>query len=167
MQTGVGYELDLRAFRNGTPIWLTARAEVVRSGASQIVGLRGTVQDVTERKSAERMLAERNLQLRLAAKTGLVGSYTYDTHTEIGQISPGYAAIHGLPEGTTEITRSEWLARVHPEDVERVQLLRSEALRERWEEYKVDYRIFRRDAKFAGSNRVSSFCTAAVPARTG
>jgi len=146
-QTGVGYELELQAFRNDIPIWITARGAAVRNSTGQIVGLRGTVQDVTERKSAERMLAERNLQLRLAAKAGLVGSYTYDTQAEIGQISPGYAAIHGLPEGTTEITRSEWLARVHPEDVERLQQLRSEALRERREEYNVDYRIFRRDGE--------------------
>ena len=119
----------------------------MRNSTGQIVGLRGTVQDITERKSAERMLVERNLQLRLAAKTGLVGPYTSDIHTEIVQISPGYAAIYGLPEGTTEITRSEWLARVHPEDVERLQQLRSEALRERREEYNIDYRIFRRDGE--------------------
>src|SRR5262249_6386561 len=147
MQTGVGYELELQAFRNEIPIWITARGAAVRNSTGQIVGLRGTVQDITERKSAERMLVERNLQLRLAAKTGLVGTYTYDSHTEIAQISPGYAAIHGLHEGTTEMTRSEWLARVHPEDVERLQQLRSEALRERLEEYNVDYRIFRRDGE--------------------
>ena len=29
------------------------------------------------------------------------------------QISEGYAAIHGLPEGTTESSRSEWQAAVH------------------------------------------------------
>src|SRR5215813_4526873 len=147
MQTGVGYELELQAFRNEIPIWITARGAAVRNSTGQTVGLRGTVQDITGRKSAERMLAERNLQLRLAAKTGLVGSYTSDIHTEIVQISPGYAAIYGLPEGTTEITRSEWLARVHPEDVERLQQLRSEALCERREEYNVDYRIFRRDGE--------------------
>src|SRR5215831_19943978 len=147
MQTGFGYELELQAFRNEIPIWVTARCAAVRNSTGQIVGLRGTVQDITERKSAERMLVERNLQLRLAAKTGLVGTYTSDIHTEIVQISPGYAAIYGLPEGTTEITRSEWLARVHPEDVEGLQQLRSEALRERLEEYNVDYRIFRRDGE--------------------
>ena len=147
MQTGIGYEVELQAFRNEIPIWITARGAAVRNSTGQTVGLRGTVQDITGRKSAERMLAERNLQLRLAAKTGLVGSYTSDIHTEIVQISPGYAAIYGLPEGTTEITRSEWLTRVHPEDVERLQQLRSEALRERREEYNVDYRIFRRDGE--------------------
>jgi PAS domain S-box-containing protein len=147
MQTGVGYELELRAFRNETPIWITARGAAVRSSKGQIVGLRGTVQDITERKQAELALAERDLELRLASKAGLVGSYAYDTYTEIGQISPGYAAIHGLPEGTTEMTRSEWLARVHPEDVDRLQLCRSEALRERREEYKVDYRIVRHNGE--------------------
>src|SRR5215831_14215972 len=147
MQTGVGYELELQAFRNEIPIWITARGAAVRNSTGQIVGLRGTVQDITERKSAERRRVERNLQLRLAAKPGLVATYTADAHTEIAQIAPGYAAIYGLPEGTTEITRSEWLARVHPEDVERLQQLRSEALRERREEYNIDYRIFRRDGE--------------------
>ena len=49
-------------------------------------------------------------QLTLAAKSGLVGTYAYDADTEIMQISAGYAAIHGFPEGTTEIARSECLA---------------------------------------------------------
>src|SRR5262249_52189653 len=131
MRTGVGYEMELRAFRNEIPIWITARGAAVRNSKGQIIGLRGTVQDITERKHAELSLAERDLQLHLAAKAGLFGSYAYDTCTDIGQISPGYAAIHGLPEGTTQITRSEWLARVHPADVEQLQVCRSEALRER------------------------------------
>jgi len=38
MQTGVGYEPDLRAFRNGTPVWVTTRGEAIRNGAGQIVG---------------------------------------------------------------------------------------------------------------------------------
>src|SRR5262249_46786800 len=147
MQTGVGYELELRAFRNEVPIWVTGRGAAVRNSKGQIVGLHGTVQDITERKQAELALADRNLQLRLAEMAGLIGSYAYDGFTEIGQISSDYAAIHGLPEGTTEMTRGEWLARVHPEDVERLQLCRSEALREQREEYKVDYRIVRHDGE--------------------
>src|SRR5215471_13321209 len=147
MQTGLGYELELRAFRKEVPIWITARGAAVRNSKGQIVGLRGTVQDITERKQAELALVDRNLQLRLAEMAGLIGSFAYDTFTEIGQISSGYAAIHGLPEGTTEMTRGEWLARVHPDDVERLQLCRSEAVRERREEYKVDYRIVRHDGE--------------------
>jgi PAS domain S-box-containing protein len=106
-----------------------------------------TGRDLRERHEAELALAERDLQLTLAARAGLVGSYAYDANTETAQISPGYAAIHGLAEGTTEITRSEWLAHVHPQDVERLQVLRSEALGDQREEYNVDYRIVRRDGE--------------------
>ena len=106
-----------------------------------------TLRDIKERHEAELALAERNLQLALAAKAGLVGSYAYDANTETAQISPGYAAIHGLAEGTTEITRSEWLDCVHPEDIERLQVLRGEALDDKRAEYNVDYRIVRRDGE--------------------
>ena len=82
------------------------------------------------------VLAERNIQLALAGKAALVGSFAYDTDTEIMQISEGYAAIHGFPEGTVEKARSECLADVHPDDIGQVTQLRSEAFRERRREYK-------------------------------
>ena len=59
------------------------------------------------------------------------------------QISEGYAAIHGFPDGTTEIMRSEWQTGVHPEDVPRLEELRSRAFRKRVDEYSADYRIVR------------------------
>src|SRR5262249_18264541 len=74
----------------------------------------GNSVDITERKHAELALTERNLQLALAGQACLVGSFAYDTETEKMQISEGYAALHGLPAGTSQITRSEWLACVHP-----------------------------------------------------
>src|SRR5262249_406594 len=102
-----------------------------------------TAPDIKEHHDPDLPLPQRHLQLALAARAGLVGSYAYDANTETVQISQGYAAIHGLPEGTAEITRSEWLDYLHPEDVKRLQLFRSEALRDRRGEYNVDYRIVR------------------------
>ena len=99
--------------------------------------------DITDRKNAESALAERTMQLAIAGKAALVGSFTYDVDTERLQITPGYAAIHGFPDGTTEIARSEWQAGVHPEDRVRWGALRSRAHRERWQEYSGEYRIVR------------------------
>jgi PAS domain S-box-containing protein len=147
METGVGFHLELQAFRNRTPIWVAARGEVVRNGADQIIGLRGTAQDITERKQTEQALSERNAQLALAAKAALVGSFAYDVRTERIQVSAGYAAIHGLPGGTTETLRRQWRARVHPEDVERMREFESEAFRERRRECNVEYRIIRSDGR--------------------
>jgi PAS domain S-box-containing protein len=65
--TEVGYELDVEALRGSEPIWITTRCEVVRDGGNQVVGLRGTVQDITERKRAERAEAEQSRLLELVA----------------------------------------------------------------------------------------------------
>src|SRR5262249_17596203 len=107
----------------------------------QIVGLRGTVQDITERKQAELALVERNTQLALAGKAGLVATFTYDVKTERVQISEGYAAIYGFPEGTTEIARDQWRALVLPDDLERLESVRNQAFADRQREYGLEYRI--------------------------
>ena len=66
-QTGVGYELDVRAFRNGEPIWITTRSEAVKNTSGEVVALRGTVQDITDRKRAEAELRQSEHRERLRA----------------------------------------------------------------------------------------------------
>lgn len=54
LRTGDGFELDLPARRaDGDSIWITIRGEEVRDDNDRIVGLRSTVQDITERKRAQ------------------------------------------------------------------------------------------------------------------
>src|SRR5262245_2132705 len=101
----------------GPQRWVAIEGTVVRHAGGRPLQLLGVTRDITERKLAEQALAERNLQLALAGRAGLVGTYSYDIDTEMMQVSEGYAAIHGFPEGTTKIPRSKWLPGVHPEDL--------------------------------------------------
>jgi PAS domain S-box-containing protein len=58
LQTGKPYELDLEMIRaDGTRRWLIGRGEASRDASGRIVQLRGTVQDITERKNANDALA--------------------------------------------------------------------------------------------------------------
>jgi len=68
-------------------------------------------------------------------------------------VSEGYAAVHSLPEGTTEITHSEWRARVHPEDLNRVEAVHDQAVAEKRREYSVEYRIVRSDGEVRWTER--------------
>ena len=98
-------------------------------------------------KRAELALAERSLQLALAGKAALVGSYAYDVGMDMMQVDAGYAALHGLPEGTVQTTRSEWRARTHPDDVARVEDMREQAFAKGLGEYAIEYRIVRSGAE--------------------
>ena len=126
---------------DGTRVPIIRYPTPLHDGAGAIIGVVSVMMDITERQRTERALAERNLQLALAGKAGLVGSYTYDGSTGRVQVSEGYAAVHGLPEGTTESSRSEWERRVHPADLARVEALRRQAFEERRREYGIEYRI--------------------------
>ena len=54
LQTGSVQELDLELVRtDGSKRWVTARGEAVRDAAGQVRYLRGTVQDISDRKQAE------------------------------------------------------------------------------------------------------------------
>ena len=146
MRTGASYELELRAFRNETPILVTARGAVARNIKGQIIGLRGTIQDVTEQKLAELGLAERNTQLELVSRTARVGSYAVDYINGIVKLSPGCAGVLGLPETTVEISRDEARKLVHPEDLAELwDAPRNQAFLKKESEFIVQFRIVRAD----------------------
>jgi PAS domain S-box-containing protein len=144
VSTGAAYRLEFRLRSNeGRARWVTAEGSIERDTNGRPEWVRGITHDITERKETELALAERDAQLALAGKTALVGNYVFDIKTGRMQISAGYTAIHGLPEGTEEYGRDVWRARVHPDDLGRLDALRSQAFAERRREHPVEYRIFR------------------------
>jgi PAS domain S-box-containing protein len=128
---------------DGTRVPIIPYPTPLHDGTGTIIGVVNMTVDITERKKAELELAERNVQLELAGKAALVGSFAYGVDTEKMQISEGYVAVYGLPDGTTEIARCQWLARVHPDDCDEVDAARSRAFRERRREYGLEYRFVR------------------------
>ena len=136
------YALIFRFIRaDNHQIWLEETAKAEFNSTGRLLRIKGLTRDITLHKQAEQALAERNAQLALAARAALVGSYVYDVKTGTTQISQGYATIHGLPEGTTETTISEWRARVHPEDLARAEGVREQAFADRRKEDNAEYRI--------------------------
>jgi PAS domain S-box-containing protein len=138
------YALSFR-FRSpdGRQLWLEETAKGEFDAAGRLLRIKGLTRNITDRKEAELALADRNLQLSLAGKAALVGSFSLDFETEEIQASAGYAAVHGLPEGTSRTTHTKWRAGVHPEDRARVDELRDRAFREQRREYGNEYRIVR------------------------
>jgi PAS domain S-box-containing protein len=112
-----------------------------------MTGLVNMLVDISERKKAEQALADRNAQLDLAGRIALVGSFSLDPASGKMQVSPGYAAIHGLPDGTVETDRASWRARVVSEDVARVEHQIGRAVADRRRELFFEYRIVQPDGE--------------------
>jgi PAS domain S-box-containing protein len=129
--------------KDGIRIPIAPYPTPLRDETGGIVGVVNMTVDISDRKRAERTLAERNLQLALAGTAALVGSYAYDVGSDVMQVEEGYAALHGLPDGTRSTARSEWKARVHQEDLARLETVRSQAFRDGRSEYGFEYRIVR------------------------
>src|SRR5262249_22194642 len=99
------YALSFR-FRSpdGRQLWLEETAKGEFDATGRLLRIKGLTRNITDRKEAERALADRNLQLSLAGKAALVGTFSYDVETGEIQASEGYGAVHGLPDGTGHTT---------------------------------------------------------------
>jgi PAS domain S-box-containing protein len=142
------YAVEYRIVRSGGEVrWIESRRLITYTSEGAPQRVTGVDIDITERKRAELSLADRNKQLELAGKAARVGSFAIDVGTGMVQISPGYASVHGLAEGTEGFPREEWRARVHPDDLGRMDALRSEAIAEQRHEHNTEYRIVGPDGK--------------------
>lgn len=64
LKTGQGYSLKVPALRgDGSPIWLHIRGEVVRLADGDVVGISGTVQDITAQRLVDDELAQHRQHL--------------------------------------------------------------------------------------------------------
>jgi PAS domain S-box-containing protein len=128
LATGDPYEVEVEIIRpDGERRWTVTRGEAVRGPAGQIVVLRGTVQDITERRLEHRRLQEREEQLRLM--TNAIDDVFWMRSSRMDRllfVSPAYERLWGRSLASVYEQPSSFLDAVHPEDRERVRRVLAE-----------------------------------------
>lgn len=111
MKTGEPYEVDLEhILSDGTLKWITARGEVKRDENNAIIGLRGTAQDITERRRAE---SEREQFLKffnLSTDIMVIA----DPNGAFKKVNPTCQSVLGYSED--ELLLKPFISFVHPDD---------------------------------------------------
>jgi PAS domain S-box-containing protein len=137
-----------------------------RDPSGSVIGWIACVADITSSKQAESRLAERNAQFDLAGKLAKIGSFTYDHATRKLQLSPGCAALYGLPKGTLETSRNEWRSLVHPDDLPKLDAKAGRALANGESEVLLEFRTVRHgETRWIVSRTLISYNEAGKPVR--
>jgi two-component system cell cycle sensor histidine kinase/response regulator CckA len=122
LSTGVGYEFDLeRAPGTGAVRWLATTGEAIRDEKGQVVGLRGTAQDITARKQTEERLHASEQRLRLALRGGDLGMWDLDVRTGAVAVNDRWLTMLGLDPLETNLNLMLWRSLVHPDDQPRLE----------------------------------------------
>jgi PAS domain S-box-containing protein len=139
--TGEGYEVDLEIVRpTGEHRWVVARGVRNLDEQGAIHGVRGTVQDITERKLTELRLLEQEQELREAQRAARLGIWRWDKASDTTTWSEEVYRAFGMEPGG-QVPRFEGMLDLHaPES--RVRLVRAvEAALETAEPYAQDMEL--------------------------
>ena len=115
---GLGYDCDLELRKpDGAVCWVTARGEAKHGAEGKIVGLYGTVQDITERKQISMQLKASEARLQLVAEATSDGFWDWDLRTDKVYRSPRYYEVTGtrVEDDTGDFRFFRQL--VHPSDL--------------------------------------------------
>ncbi|MDD3531153.1 MAG: MEDS domain-containing protein [Candidatus Pacebacteria bacterium] len=96
-ETGEPYEIDLEIARPTDSVrWITARSETIRNEEGKVIGLRGTAQDITERKVAGEALKKNEERLRFEVDRMPIGHILWDKNFLVVTWNPAAEKIFGF-----------------------------------------------------------------------
>ena len=98
------------------------------------------IERLNDSRRLEHDLRENEARLRLALSGARQGLYDLNVQTGTAIVSPEYATMMGYDPETFEETNDKWVARLHPDDVERVAGVYRDYIDGRIPEYRVEFR---------------------------
>lgn len=113
------FQIDKRYIRkDGRVVWTTLTAAIVWKSDGTPDYFVSVIEDITERKRAEKAREEGERRLRLASEVANIGIFDWDIQQQELVWSPQLEHIYGRPPSPSgSVTYEEWLNALHPDDV--------------------------------------------------
>lgn len=125
---------------DGVRRYVQARAVPRKDGHGRVVSLYGTVQDISERRRAERLVRESETRLGFALEAALIGDWDMDLRTGVARRSLRHDQCFGYVEALPEWGYDTFLAHVSPVDRDHVDAVFQTAM-SGGGEYDVEFRV--------------------------
>lgn len=134
------------ALGNGSFRWISAKGRAFFTEAGSVRRFIGTVFDITERKTAEDELRQKDHRLREALLVASTGTWKIDLSTGIDTRDASLNKMLGLDPVETQIPLQDSFTRIHPADKTRMQAALDRAIAERGA-YHEELRVFLPDGR--------------------
>ena len=138
----------VRIRKDGTTFPVQLMSDVVRDAAGQPIGVVTTCEDISERKRAEAELRRSEERYALAARGTNDGLWDWDLATDRVYYSPRWKAMLGYDENEIGERPAEWLDRVHPDDLPRLETKRAAHLDGTSPHFEDEHRMRHKDGSY-------------------
>lgn len=128
--------------------WIETYKKPVIAPDGTILGTVGFSRDITERKSIERQLAISEERWELAIAGANDGIWDWNIETNAVYFSDRWKTMLGYAPEEIENNYQEWLSRVHPDEIGRVQKAIHKHLTSDNDVYQVEFRIRCKDGNY-------------------
>lgn len=139
-----GYETE-RYRKDGSKIYVSANARIVRDGRGKAHYYEGTLQDITKRKLAEEALKESEERYRIAIEHSNDGVAIVRKNQHVF-VNKRFLAMFGYDD-PSEILGASLLATIHPDDYERVVEINREKRKKGGGPLRYEFKGVRRDGR--------------------
>ena len=145
---GVGHrEFHIRRADDNQVRYLRAVETVRTNAAGKVEWVLGTNLDITETKRAEKALAEREAQLRVALASAHAGVWSWTCDTGKLVWSPECFVLYGLDPAVKQPTVAAWQKMLHPDDATAVIKAVEATVEGTSPEYREEFRIIGADGQ--------------------
>ncbi|MHC1699730.1 MAG: PAS domain S-box protein [Humidesulfovibrio sp.] len=140
-------EMDLR-HADGSLVPLEVLVRPMRGPGGEISGYCGTSRDITQRRRTEEALRKSEERYALALKGANDGIWDWDLVEDEMYFSDRWKEIIGYAPDELRHDASEWTARIHPEDLDRVMAANARCLRGEGPVFQLEYRLRHKDGSY-------------------
>lgn len=134
--------------QDGTKIWISENARIVRDSEGQPLYYEGSVEDISQRKQVEAALLESQERWQLAVRGNNDGIWDWNVKTNQTFFSPRWKEMIGYQDHEIANHFSEWEKRIHPEDVPRTMQTVKEHFAQQTPFYIIEHRILCKDGTY-------------------
>jgi PAS domain S-box-containing protein len=123
---GIEHFETVRVAKSGRRINISLTISPIRDSEGRVIGASKIARDISRRVSAERALHYSENRLHLAQAAAHLGSWEWDPQTGASSLTPELHEMFGTDPFHPD-HKELWQARVHPEDLPRVQKMMEES----------------------------------------